>query len=63
MAFTMMTPDGPAACRECGAPATVSVLAPLAGGTAQPRYYCEAHHPDGPPCPLCGGSGRLHPQG
>jgi hypothetical protein len=59
MAFTLMTPYGPATCQECGAPATVSRLAPLAGGVASPQYFCDAHHPDGPPCPLCEGHGRL----
>ena len=39
----------------CGQPAAMCWLSP-AGSLG---YYCEACHPQGPPCPLCEGTGRL----
>lgn len=62
MNITIIGSDGLAVLCKCGKPATTvrhgTVMSQgHCGGPA--AYYCEEHNPDGMPCPLCTGAGRL----
>ena len=62
MNITIIDSSGRVAMCKCGKPAittqygTVMAQGHWGGPVA---YYCEEHNPDGMPCPLCAGSGKL----
>lgn len=62
MNITIIDSNGMTALCKCGKLAvSVRYGTIMAGGHygGPVRYYCQEHDPDGMPCPLCAGAGKL----